>query len=911
MFSFCSRLFLLSLALCVDKSVATKASSSFQGEEFLTRWNLRPVGNDGAGAAARLTPIAPTDVTVPSTVVGGLLGAKAKGFELDPFFGENLQKLYDFSPEFSATPWQYSTVFSVDAAKPQKTLLRLRGVNYRANVYVNGRLVASQKDIVGTFRHYELDVSAFLNEATPDGGGGGGGALVSTNNTLEIRLWQPHDFAFPPGNNSTDLALTFVDWAPHPPDFSMGLFRPVSVVSLPDPFLTMDGFVAQTALDSESNIAQMTFSVVVKNWHDQAATNARLYIDVGLGGPVLIKTVASVPAGEEVRVEFSYKEFKELTIHSPSLWWPYDLGTPQLFQATLGIKVEGGSYALLFRKYGIREMASRLNQYGYRQYYVNGVPILVRAGGWAPDLFLRNHGPGSNNNLRDQFEMVRDMGLNGIRLEGKMESEEFWDLADELGVLTLPGWCCCDAWQHWKDWTEETMHVARESMRTQARRLGGRASVLVFLYSSDELPPENVEKLYLDVFAQEHWPNPTLASASKLTSKITGPTGVKMSGPYSWVPPVYWLQDTHLYGGAYGFLTEGGPGESPMTFASMARTLPKDQLWGVNGSLSEPWSYHCANPVGLFRNLRFFTPPLDARYGPGRSAEDYLYKAQAMTYEGIRSMYEGYSRNRVERNATGVVNWMLNNAWPSNVWHLYDSYLNAGGGYYGAKKANEPLHALMSYTDGTVWIVNSRLEKEPEPVSVRAQVINLQGDVVWQDVGEVPHVPGVTSMPVPTLSVPIDGAGKFGPKETFFVRLTWKGHASPESVNDYWLSPTMDKLDWAKSNFYRTPCSQWADFTALQGLKPVKLDVKWHFEGDEVAVNVGNPHNSGAMAFLLHVRLVDTHRDVDASPVFWTENYFSLRPGESRLVRTTIPATVRKEDISVVVDSWNSVVGAQ
>jgi len=104
----------------------------------------------------------------------------------------------------------------------------------------------------------------------------------------------------------------------------------------------------------------------------------------------------------------------------------------------------------------------------------------------------------------------------------------FFDLADQFGLLIMPGWCCCDAWQHWSAWTEEQYHVAVESMRTQMRRLRIHPSVLVFLYSSDDMPPERVEIDYLRVAAEEYWPNPLLASASNLTSTITGPTGVKV-----------------------------------------------------------------------------------------------------------------------------------------------------------------------------------------------------------------------------------------------------------------------------------------------------------------------------------------------------------------------------------------------
>ena len=100
-------------------------------------------------------------------------------------------------------------------------------------------------------------------------------------------------------------------------------------------------------------------------------------------------------------------------------------------------------------EFGIREITSELNSSGSRLFRVNGKPILVRGAGWSQDMMLRT----DENRLRDQFRLVRDMNLNTIRLEGKLETEEFFHLADEQGILVMLGWCCCDHWEHWKDWT--------------------------------------------------------------------------------------------------------------------------------------------------------------------------------------------------------------------------------------------------------------------------------------------------------------------------------------------------------------------------------------------------------------------------------------------------------------------------
>jgi exo-1,4-beta-D-glucosaminidase len=167
------------------------------------------------------------------------------------------------------------------------------------------------------------------------------------------------------------------------------------------------------------------------------------------------------------------------------------------------------------------------------------------------------------------------------------------------------------------------------------------------MISSDELPPKSVESTYLSVFEAEPWPAAVLSAASQADSNLTGPTGVKMSGPYSWVPPVYWSSPEALnngYGGAWGFLTEGGPGENPLALESLVITLPTDELWP--NPMNDEWDLHCGNPDGLFYDLRYFIPPLYERYGNASSVADFSMKSQVAVYESHRAMFEGYTKGK-------------------------------------------------------------------------------------------------------------------------------------------------------------------------------------------------------------------------------------------------------------------------
>ena len=188
-----------------------------------------------------------------------------------------------------------------------------------------------------------------------------------------------------------------------------------------------------------------------------------------------------------------------------------------------------------------------------------------------------------------------------------------------------------------------------------------------------------------------------------------------MTGPYEWVPPVYWLTDTK-HGGAFGFITETSPGPAIPPMASLRQFIPPEHLWPID----EFWNYHAGG--GAFKDIKVYTQALNARYGTAKSVEDFVMKGQAMDYDGQRAMYEAYGRNKY--TATGVLQEMMNGAWPSLIWVLYDYYLRPAGGYFGSKKALEPIHIQYSYDDRSIAVVNS-LYHEFKNLRATARVYNF------------------------------------------------------------------------------------------------------------------------------------------------------------------------------------------
>ena len=686
------------------------------------------------------------------------------------------------------------------------------------------------------------------------------------------------------------MGITWVDWNPTPADKDMGIWKEVTLSSS-GPVAVRNAFV-KSKLGAEYKTAELTLSGDLRNQTDKSVRGT-LVADVD--GQTLKQDV-ELAAGETKTVRFAAAQFPQLKLEHPRLWLPYTLGTPNLYTAELHFHMDKGENVSDHAQvtFGIREFTSELTEKGHRLFKLNGRNILIRGAAWAPDMFLRP----MSKKLDADLAYVRDMGLNTIRLEGRIDRDEFFEKTDKLGILVMPGWTCCDTWERWKRWTPETHAIAKASMADQARRLRNHASVFVWLYGSDGPPPADVEQMYLDVLKEAEWPNPALSSASNTPTKLTGNSGVKMTGPYEYVPPVYWLADTKA-GGAYGYNTETSPGPAIPTRESLEKFIPTEHLWPID----DVWNYHAGKE--RFTTVNVFTDGLTRRYGPATSLNDYERKAQAMTYDGQRAMFEAYGRNKY--TSTGVIQWMLNNSWPSLIWHLYDYYLVPAGGYFGTKKAMEPVHVQYGYDDHSVAVVNDTRNAVPG-VKVSATIYNLDATQVATDGGTL-DLASDSSTKVLDLPLP----DKIS--TTYFLKL--KLHDAQGKLlsdNFYWLSTKVDTLDWAKrKDTVYTPQKDFADLSGLNSLPQVTLSVhaaKTTAGGrDTITVTVKNP--SSSIAFMAHLRLTSGPGGDDVVPIFWSDNYFSLLPDEERVITANYDVSGLDGKAGVLVmDGYNVVSSA-
>ncbi len=787
---------------------------------------------------------------VPSTVFGSLVKNGVYG---DVFFGKNMDNVD--AADFQGS-WWYRRSFRPENDDASTHILEFDGIIFRANIWLNGVQIASADTLEGAFRQFAINVSDLIRK--------------DSENILAAEI-------FPP--TAGDLTVGFVDWNPEAPDRGMGIWREVRLrssaeVSLRYPFVI-------TKLDTASlDNARLTVSCEAVN---NGGTTISGYMNVNINEEIFLKKKIKLAPGEGKLITFSPEEFPALNIANPRIWWTHDLGKPELYDMKVEFVSSGKVSDMVATKFGIRDISEyRFTKYGreHKGYILNGKKILVKGGGWVDQLFLM---PDSLN-LERQIEYVKHMNLNTIRPEGFWgNNHDLYDICDKQGVLIMTGWSCqwewpeycgkkeCDDLYGCIETAEEIAQVAA-SWKDMIKWLRNHPSIFMWMTGSDMLPLPELERNYIDILAEVDPTRPMVTSAATKKSTISGWSGMKMEGPYEYVPPVYWYVDT-LRGGAYGFNTETGPGAQVPPVESIREMIPEAYLWPQN----DTWEFHCGR--NEFQTLDRYNSAMNERFGKPSSLEEYCTKAQLLNYESIRPMFEAFQINRYY--ATGIIQWMLNSSWPKLIWQLYGFDLLPNAALYGTRKALQPLQAIYDYGKNEIVLSNTSLQSH-ENLKLKLRVFNLDmNEMLSRD---IPFSIGADECKVAcSLLEKIDGLSK-----TYLLdlRITSDGN-EPLAINQYLLSTVKDEPDWDRTRWYYTPTKKHQDLRQINSLPYVKLvsDLKYTTLEDktELIAEVENP--SEHLALSVELMILDSESGHFIAPVYLYDNYFSLLPGEKRTIK--------------------------
>lgn len=809
------------------------------GEFVLDSWKLNKEGS-----------LKHYDVEVPSTVAGAVFDQGLLGEDL--LEGLNY---YQADKSIFDEAWIYETQFNMDVVEGQNYELVFNGLNYYADITLNDVCIATSDTTYGVFIKRQYDVTNLLKDV----------------NNLEVKIRRAQ---------WGDLNIGFVDWNPRPLDESMGITQTVKLRAA-GPVSVQDVFVIPSLDVEKFAEADLEVRVTLKN-NLAEAFSGNIVLELQDNGTCSVPV--ELAAGEEKIVAITPEQAANLHVENPRVWWTYDLGTPELYALNVTVEADGVTSDRKDVTFGIRTIESRLTKDDYRQFTLNGKDIIIKGAGWTDDIFLRD----TPEQLERQVKYVMDMNMNTIRFENIWGKDDtIYDLCDRYGVLALVGWSCQWEWENYCGLPEvehvgciiqpKEINLAARYFEDQVIRLHNHPAVFAWMTGSDCVPVYELEKRYLEIFAKYDY-RPYISSAKNLKSELTGWSGSKMAGPYEYVGPDYWYLDT-MNGGAFGFNTETGVGANLPQAESLKKFIPEDQLWPT----SEAWDKHCTTSGSAMNTVTVLTNTINGQYGEATGFNDYVRKAHAVDYDATRAMFEAFRVNTPL--TTGIVQWMLNSAWPSIYWQLYDFYGVPVASYYGTKKACEPVQLIYNYKDSQIYLVNEG--NMVADVTVSVKVYDDASNLLLEDVKTL-----ATSY---RNTVKAFDMKPFDGRPHFIALEIRDAEGKFIADNFYCIAAQRNEYDWDEYTWCDTPITSYSDLRFAFAQPEADVTMETSYADGVYTVVLKN--NSPVISYMNILKAKDAKGDL-LVPAYWSDNFFPLLPGQEKTItcRTEVKAVAIELD---------------
>lgn len=780
---------------------------SCDGKQMLNQWKLRREGSQNW-----------IEATVPGTVLTSYMNI---GAIPDNRYADNMRQI---SESFFNSDFWYKTnvVFRPVPNKQQRTYLNFDGVNWKAEVFLNGCNVGR---IDGAFIRARFDVTDKLKDG---------------DNLLEVHVIKNAHFGAVKQKNeqSTDLnggilgadnptfhASIGWDWMTSTPGREMGVWNDVYLshdlgVRVCDPLVI-------TTLNHPDTLATVTPSVFVHN----EESVAREIMLKGRIGDVSFEKIVRLEPMEKREEQFLPADYPQLRKQPFRLWWPNGYGTPYLYDAEF-CAMDASTNVLLSKvkyKAGIRELSYKdLNSQA--KIYINGKRLNPLGGNWG---FSETN---LNYRAREYDVAVRyhkEMNYNMIRnWVGQIGDEEFYEACDKYGIVVWQDFWLANPWDG-PDPYDEKMFLSNSW--DYISRIRNHACMGIYVGRNEGFPPKTLDEALRSQVKSLHPQLGYIPSSADL--------GVSGHGPYRMMPATYYFNNQ-----SHQLHSERGMPNVP-SYESLCRMIPKKQLWPQG----DAWGQHDYTLQGA-QGGESFNAIMEKHFGKAQDARQFTKWAQWLNYDGYRAMYESAEQDRM-----GLFIWMSHSCWPSMVWCTYDYYFEPTAAYFGVKKACEPLHIQYNPSKQQVEVVNYAGGAK-DNLLAQVQIFDMYGKLLKEESRNIAIEEDQTKK---VLNPTLPGG------DVYYIRLKLLQKNSVVSENFYVQGKEEDNLLALRNLSVPMLQCVTSDFSLQDG--------EWHG-----CVEVRNESNVPALLIRLNLKRSDGEQVL---PVIYSDNYFSLMPHEKKIVR--------------------------
>lgn len=849
--------------------------------------------------------------TVPTTTQGTLI---RRGIYPDPYVSLNNMQIPDACPaqnkrydlnKYShlpnhenpwAKPYWFRSEFRLPADFKGKVVwLHLDGINYRADVWVNGKQIADHKDVAGMFERYRFNVTDAVHR--------------DAANAIAVRI-HPLDFPGDPIDeqlgginggygpnggdaeilrNVTEYCSIGWDWVAACRDRNVGIWQHIWLestgeVAVRDPA----GFVTRLSPSCDSASLKIRFhceNAAAKPVHAEA--RIRIEPDGFTDKTIEVRKKIEVNPGAPQEFIFDSADHPELVMQNPHIWWPVGYGDHPLYALTVEIWIGGKMASSAKSNLGVRTVGTLVLPSGGRAFTVNGRIFRLSGGAWVPD-FLMSWGA---QRYRDEARLMAAGSHTVVRVNGCgiIPPEVFFDECDRQGLLV---------WQDLSRTSVETRYaksyhqeepgvwgtVACDDVALLLRntkdcilRLRSHPSLLLYEGCNEAAPQRDFgEVVQNEMLPRLDGTRPWLPCSSSNPTWEKEPIHMSSGGPYQLVRlPEYF----RLYATEKQFACKNEIGlTSPPPINSLAGPMPLFTSHAYGSKVSNiELGYH----DGTDHYYRATPHIIKEDLGIPSSVAEYLMMCDLYTNTAYRAIYE--AANKVRPRNAGTHIWKINAACTSMVQQVYDWSLCCNGGFYGMKAALKPLHVQTSIDDFGVQVV-STLATEQKQMKVTAEVLSIDGKVIATQEWTT-DVPADATVHLGSLP-PVASAGRL-----CFIALTLRDKDGAEIDR---------QVTWMQRD------TKWYELLDIPPTR-LSLSVKSQSQkGNETTCRLLVENRSATPAVNAALSILAGDRGDEVLPCFWDDNSFNILPGEKRELTVTFRTSLLNGQAAhAIVEGWN------
>lgn len=824
--------------------------------------------------------------TVPVTALSVLVN---HGVYPNPYIGLNNMQIPDINNEFNAkydlakyshlpggeNPWQkpywFRTEFELPVSYRGKTVwLNLDGINYRADVWLNGKKVVGKDILVGMFQRFRLDVSEY--------------AVAGDKNALAVCIYPPDHpgnpvFAqldglsgqlAPAGGDaeiSRDMTMySTLGWRCIAPvhDRNIGFWQHVwfsstDAVRVTDPAVFTDLDLPDL---SKANAKIRFYAENVSSKSQKITFEAQISPDGFNGEIVKISKQINLNAGENREIIFDAKEFPQLTMKNPEIWWPNTYGKQPLYKVVVKAINNGKTSSEVTSRFGVREFGSYILESGGRAFEVNGITIRMSGGAWVPDMMLT----WDARRYRDEVRLMAAGNATFVRIHGSgiVPPDVFFDTCDEYGLLVWsdlmrssfspdyrkdPNPNTGYFWQPCP--VDSTLYM--NNMVDNINRIRGHASLYLYCGSNEATPQKNTgmalqnevlpaldgtRLFFVTSHEQPRWSNIRIASWTG------GPYAVKRTPEYF-----------NMYKNSATFQNHNEIGlASTMPVNLLAKFIPDFEISKSSKfPLNQSMGFHDA----MGAPMQALDKILREDIANPSNITEYMWWGDLYNNSAYRAIYEAANSSR-PRNA-GTMLWKTNASWGSFNWQIYDIFLRPNAGFYSSMNALKPVHIQMDGDSLDVKVINV-LPIVQENYKAKIDIVSANGRIE-KTVEQIVSTTENANVTVTNLADMLND----GDLHFVSMELSNAEGVSIDKVTVWY------KQDMKWTELTRLPLADIdAQVTDIQTIK------------DECIYRVKVTNHSDIPAVNVFVELVNGYQGMEILPSFWSENALTLLPGESR-----------------------------